>query len=61
MCTRIFGTTILVKNLHVSTKGMNIHNLFAVAVLKSYVIVGHIPRAISAACYVFLGQAGSTK
>ena len=62
MCTRIFGTTILVKNLHVGTKGMDIH---AVAVLKSDVIVGHIPRAISAACYVFLGRAarraGSTK
>ena len=47
MCTRIFGTTILVKNLHVAldvgTKGMNIYNLFAVAVLKSDVIVGHIP------------------
>ena len=39
----IFGTTILVKNLHVDTKGMNIHDLFAVAVLKSDVIVGHIP------------------
>ena len=65
MCTRIFGTTILVKNLHVGTKGMNIHDLFTVAVLKSDVIVGHIPRAISVACYVFLGratrQAGSTK
>ena len=52
---RIFGTTILVKNLHVGTKGMNIHDLFAVAVLKSDIVVGHIPRAISAACYVFLG------
>ena len=44
-----------------ATKGMNIHDLFAVAVLKSDIIVGHIPRAISAACYVFLGRAGSTK
>ena len=47
MCTRIFGTTILVKNLHVGLdvgiKGMNIYDLFAVAVLKSDVIVGHIP------------------
>ena len=40
MYTRIFGTTILVKNLHVGT---NIHVLFAVAVLKSDVIVDHIP------------------
>ena len=29
-------------------------------VLKSDFIVGHVSRAISAACYVFLGQAGST-
>ena len=43
MCTRIYGTTILVKNLHVGTKGMNIYDLFTVAVLKSDVIVGHIP------------------
>ena len=50
MCTRIFGTAILVKNLHVGVKGT-----FAVAELKSDVIVGHISRAISAACYVFLG------
>ena len=34
----------------------NIHGPFAIAVLKSDVIVGHISRAISAACYVFLGQ-----
>ena len=38
----------------------NIHDPYTVAVLKSDVIVGHIPRAISAACYVFLGRAGST-
>ena len=42
-------------------KRNNIHDPFAVAELKSDVIVGHISRAISAACYVFLGQAGSTK
>ena len=45
--------TRMVQNI--GTKGMNIHDLFAVAVLKSDVIIGHIPRAISAACYVFLG------
>ena len=59
MCTKIFGTAILVKNLQCSRKRNNIHDPFAIAVLKSDVIVGHIPRAISAACYVFLGGAGS--
>ena len=34
--------------------------MYAVAVLKLDIIVGHITRAISAACYVFLGLAGST-
>lgn len=38
----------------------NIHDFFAVGVIKSDVIVCHMPRGISAACYVFLGQAGST-
>ena len=33
----------------------NIYDPYAVAVLKSDVIVSHIPRAISAACYAFLG------
>ena len=38
MCTRIFGTVVLVKNLHVGMKGINIHSPFTVAVLKSDVI-----------------------
>ena len=38
----------------------NIHNPFAIGVLKSDVIVGHVSRAISAACCVFLRRAGST-
>ena len=48
------------KELACRRESNNIHNHFAVAVLKSGVIVGHIPRVISAACYVFLEQAGST-
>ena len=34
----------------------NYHDPFAVSVLKSSVIVGHVPRHISAICYVFLGK-----
>ena len=42
MCTKIFGTAFLRTCMWLGTKGMNIHNPFAVAVLKSDVIVGHI-------------------
>ena len=45
MCTRIYGTAILVKRLHVGTK-----------VTISTILL----QLISAACYVFLGRAGST-
>ena len=41
-------------------KRNNIHDPFAIGVLKSDVIISHISRAISAAYYVFLGRAGST-
>ena len=50
--TRLFGTAILVKN-SVGRERNNIHDPFAVSVLKSDVIVGHVPRAISAACYMY--------
>ena len=63
MCTRIFDIrdSHLGEELACRRQRNNIHDPFAVAVLKSDVIVGHIPRAISATCYVFLGGAGSTK
>lgn len=38
----------------------NFHDPFAVAVMKTGNIVGHIPRTISAASYVFLGRSGCT-
>jgi len=34
----------------------NAHDPFAVAVFKEDNIVGHLPRTISAPCYVFLGK-----
>ena len=36
------------------------HDPFAVAVCKGTTVVGHVPRKISAACYVFLGKTGAT-
>ena len=38
----------------------NYHDPFAVSMLKSSVIVGHVPRQISAICYVFLGKHNSS-
>ena len=38
----------------------NLHDPFAVSVLKDADVVGHIPRKISTICYVFLGRPGST-
>ena len=38
----------------------NFHDPFAVAVIKERNIVGHIPRTISAACYIFLNCSGAT-
>ena len=58
---RLFGTAILVKNLMNNSvvcrcERNNIHDPFAVALLKSDVIISHVPRAISAACYVQYNQ-----
>ena len=52
--------TVYVSHRFCTCKRNNIHGPFTIGVLKSYVIVSHISRAISAACYVFLGRAGST-
>jgi len=32
----------------------NVHDMFAVAVLKEGTIVGHCPRKVSAPCFVFI-------
>ena len=37
----------------------NLHDPFAVSVLKDADVVGHVPRKISTICYVFLGRPGS--
>ena len=60
MYTRKFGTAILVKNLHVGAKGTISTIPSQLLCVNQTLFFGHIPRAISAACYVFLGRAGST-
>ena len=38
----------------------NRHDPFAVATCKGTTVVGHVPRRISAICYVFLGKPGAS-
>ena len=38
----------------------NHHGPFAIATCKGTIVVGHIPRQISAICYVFLGKPGAS-
>ena len=37
----------------------NIHDVYTVAVVEDDVIVGHVPRAISAVCYLFIKKGGT--
>ena len=37
---------------------LNVHKLFAVAVMKDDNIVGHVPRKISTVCSLFLRRGG---
>ena len=41
-------------------QAINPHNPFAVAICKEDSTVGHLPRAISSVCYMFLGKPGSS-
>lgn len=44
--------------LQVQRETTNEHDQYAVAVLKSGTIVGHVPRSISRICWFFLGRGG---
>ena len=37
----------------------NVHDPYAVAIVERGVVVGHVPRAISSVCYLFLGKSGT--
>ena len=39
-------------------EGYNFYDPFAFAVHKGTMVVGHVPRCISAMCYTFLGKDG---
>ena len=46
------------ENLECQRESGNIHDIYAVAVLKSGLVVGHVPKRISSICSLFL-RAGS--
>ena len=46
------------ENLECQRESRNIHDIYAVAVLKSGLVVGHVPKRISSICSLFL-HAGS--
>ena len=58
----MFGPGLLEKYCPVAVmyNVRNHHDPFAVMVCKETTVVGHVPRKISAVCYVFLGKTGAT-
>ena len=42
------------ERLHYEREAGNVHDLYAVAVVKSGVVVGHVPRKMSSVCSLFL-------
>ena len=60
MCTRASGMQIL-ENICLARESMNSKDPFAVAVVKSQVTIGHIPRKISSICSMFLRHGGTIK
>ena len=37
----------------------NVHDHYAVAIVDKGVVIGHVLRAISSVCYLFLGKSGT--
>ena len=57
-CYQEIWEAVLGEQLQSEREPGNIHDIFAVAVLKSGVKVGHLPRKISAVCSLFLRNGG---
>ena len=47
------------EELECQRENSNPHDIFAVAVLKSGVVVGHVPKKISSICSLFLRRGGA--
>ena len=49
---------VLGEQLQCQRETDNSHDIFAVAVVRSGVVVGHVPRKISSVCSLFLRRGG---
>ena len=47
------------ETFHCSHVQGNVHDPYAVKVMKSDVVVGHLPKKISATCFLFLRKGGA--
>ena len=59
--TKLPGLPYIGEELPVQREVNNIHDDFAVAVLKNSSVVSHVPREISRVCWYFLHKSGSEK
>jgi len=50
---------VIGEELECEQESGNLHDRYAVAVLKAEVIVGHVPRKISTLCFIFIRNGGS--
>ena len=57
--TKLRGLPTSEKSSQFNARSINIHDDFAVAVLKNSNTVGHVPREISRVCWYFLHKSGS--
>ena len=58
-CYQEIWQAVIGEELQTKQEVGNIHDLYVVAVIRSGVTVGHIPRNISSACSLFLRRGGS--
>ena len=59
MYTRRFGHLLLEKSLNTLMELDNVHDKYAVKVLKNQAVVGHVPREISRYCSFVLNSGGT--
>ena len=53
-------TPVVGEELPCKREACNLHNLFAVAVMKDHMVVGHLPRKLSAIFWLFLRNGSIT-
>ena len=53
-------TPVIGRVLPCANERGNIHDIYAVAIKDDDTIVGHVPRAISSVCHMFLNKSGTS-